>query len=162
MAPRIRCIQSEYLRMSYRSRGYSLCQEFWISWQYQAPLPGTFGAPLWVTGESRSLAFIRCRAQSRKRSAKHLLYLRECEMRAQDCAQACAVVPHSRAEVCGGRNARLTNRVHGYQNKAQKKPIGDHALPQRAFGFSTPSGAEREGATGAGLDIPIGFPPKSE
>jgi hypothetical protein len=29
----------------------------------------------------------------------------------------------------------------------KKNQIGDHALPQRGFGLSTPSGAERKGAT---------------
>jgi hypothetical protein len=31
--------------------------------------------------------------------------------------------------------------------KKKTKQIGDHALPERGFGLSTPSGAERKGGT---------------
>jgi hypothetical protein len=39
------------------------------------------------------------------------------------------------------------NMLHALPKKKKKHQIGDHALPQRGFGLSTPGGAEWQGAT---------------
>jgi hypothetical protein len=44
------------------------------------------------------------------------------------------------------------NQESATSKRAKKNQIGDHALPQRGFGLSTPSGAERKGATPSARD----------
>jgi hypothetical protein len=46
------------------------------------------------------------------------------------------------ADGCCRCNVSMHHFVVCYVSNEKKKPIGDHALPQRGFGLGTPEGAE--------------------